>query len=155
MLAYGGDPEQNHRLWGPTREDLLKTNLLLSTIRSVADIQCLGQCHSQWPTISSCLKELSPMCPLCQDCPQSSRPRLLAMWTSLSQMVLSWVLLSKSLDSPSQEAVNLDWYCPAPRSASSHTEYLLSLQHGDIPFSRAMCFLPLPTWRSGTHLPLQ
>jgi hypothetical protein len=54
------------------------------------------------------------MCPLCQDCPQSSRPCLLAIWIPPSQMVLSWVLLSKSLDSPSQEAVNLDWYHPAP-----------------------------------------
>lgn len=108
-LPCDWETEQDLRLLGPAQEDLLKPYLLLpTTIRCVADTQCLGKYHSQLPNVSSCLKELTPMCPLCQDCPQGSRPCLLAIQIRLSQMVLSWVLLSNILDSPSQEAVSSD-----------------------------------------------
>lgn len=85
------------------------------------------------------------MCPLCWDCPQGSRLSILAIWIPPCRWPCpGWSC--QSLDNPRQEALNLDWYHSSPRPASSHTEYLLSLHHGDTPFSRARRFLPLPTW---------
>lgn len=142
-------------LGGPVKNQLL----LLVTIRGVADTQCLGRCHSLWPKFSPCLKGSIPRCPLCQDpAPEGYIESSLSAWlgTSASMSYLLWwpcpgFCFPQTLSAHGRKQCVWTVTIPLPLP-SSHTECLLFLHLGDIPFTRSRHFLPLPTWWCGTQV---